>query len=488
MNKDFKKLITNKNNGEYFHKERKGISEEIVKKISKIKKEPKWLRDFRIKALKIFLSKPIPKWGADLSKINFDEFIYYIKPLKKAAKKWEDLPKNIKKIWDKLGIPEAEKKFLAGVGAQYESETIYHNILKDLSLKGVVFVDPDTGLNPTEERIKEISKNLNIPIEITKKNLIRANRKFRKFFSTVVPIEDNKFSALNSAFFSGGSFIYVPKNIKLSMDMPLQAYFRINAESFGQFERTLIIADENSEVSYVEGCSAPIYSKKSLHAAVVEVIALKNSKVRYTTIQNWSTDIYNLVTKRAIAYENANVEWIDCNIGSAITMKYPSVYLIGKNSKADMLSMAYASEGQHQDAGNKVIHIAPKTSSRIISKSISKGGGRTTFRALIQVNEKADNCKISSQCDAIMLDKNSKSDTIPTIKVENNSSSLTHEAKAGKINEDVLFYLESRGLTEEESKTLVILGFINEISKSLPLEYAIELNKFIELDMEGSVG
>ncbi len=473
---------------DYIYTEKKGLNEEVVRNISKLKKESEWLREFRLKALKIFLNKKMPRWGADLSGINFDEIVYYLKPIEKMVKNWEELPENIRKTWDRLGIPEAERKFLSGVGAQYESESVYHKVLKELALKGVIFVDPDIGLNPTEERIREMAEILEIPLEIARKSLLKASEKFKEFFGTVVPISDNKFASLNSAVFSGGSFVYIPENVKLNMNMPLQAYFRINSSGVGQFERTLIIVDEGAEVNYVEGCSAPIYSKQSLHAAVVEVVALKNAKVRYTTIQNWSPDVYNLVTKRAVAHENAVVEWIDCNLGSAVTMKYPSCYLVGRGARADMLSVAYAGKRQHQDAGNKVIHFASDTSSRIVSKSVSKDGGRTTFRALIQVDKSAEKCKITSQCDALILDSASRSDTVPHIDIKNNSTSLSHEASVGRISEDILFYLQSRGLTEEEAKAMVILGFLSPVSKTLPLEYAIELNKLIELDMAGSVG
>ena len=472
----------------YVYREKNGLREEVVRNISNMKKEQAWLMDFRLKALKVFLSKKMPVWGADLSRINFEEIGYYIKPTDKLVKEWSELPEEMKKTWDKLGIPEAERKFLSGVGAQYESESVYHKILKGLALKGVVFVDPDTGLNPTEEKIKEMAGILDIPVEKARENLINANKKFMEYFGTIVPIADNKFAALNSAVFSGGSFIYIPKDVKLDMNMPMQAYFRINASNVGQFERTLIIADENAEVSYVEGCSAPIYSKQSLHSAVVEVIALKNSKVRYTTIQNWSSDVYNLVTKRAAAYENSTVEWIDCNIGSAVTMKYPSVYLMEKGAKADMLSVAYASKNQHQDAGSKAVHLASDTSSKIISKSVSKDGGKTTFRALIKVAENAERCSITSQCDALILDEKSKSDTIPTLEIENESASITHEATVGKLNEEALFYLQSRGLSEEEAKGMIVLGFISPIAKTLPMEYSIEMNKLIQLDMSGAIG
>ncbi len=477
-----------KDTEKYVYKEEHGLNERVVHHISGIKHEPDWIKEFRLKALKIFVAKKMPLWGADLSKIHFDEICYYMKPTDGLVKNWNELPAEMKKTWDRLGIPEAERKFLSGVGAQYESESVYHKILKDLALKGVVFVDPDIGLNPTEERIKEMADTLEIPFDIARHNLMQAHARFKEFFGTVVPIADNKFAALNSAVFSGGSFVYIPRGVKLNMNMPLQAYFRINASNMGQFERTLIIADEDAEVSYVEGCSAPIYSKQSLHAAVVEVVALPRAKVRYTTVQNWSSDVYNLVTKRAVAHENAVVEWVDCNIGSGITMKYPSVYLLGRGAKADLLSIAYAGKGQHQDAGAKAIHAASDTSSRIISKSLSKDGGRTTFRALIKVDKGAERCKITSQCDALILDSSSRSDTVPTIEVENDSASMSHEATVGKVGEDQLFYLQSRGLSEGEARAMIVLGFINPVAKTLPLEYAIELNKLIEMEMVGSVG
>jgi len=477
-----------KDTEKYVYKEEHGLNERVVHHISGIKHEPDWIKEFRLKALKIFAAKKMPLWGADLSRIKFDEICYYMKPTDGLVKNWNELPAEMKKTWDRLGIPEAERKFLSGVGAQYESESVYHKILKDLALKGVVFVDPDIGLNPTEERIKEMADTLEIPFDIARHNLMQAHARFKEFFGTVVPIADNKFAALNSAVFSGGSFVYIPRGVKLNMNMPLQAYFRINASNMGQFERTLIIADEDAEVSYVEGCSAPIYSKQSLHAAVVEVVALPRAKVRYTTVQNWSSDVYNLVTKRAVAHENAVVEWVDCNIGSGITMKYPSVYLLGRGAKADLLSIAYAGKGQHQDAGAKAIHAASDTSSRIISKSLSKDGGRTTFRALIKVDKGAERCKITSQCDALILDSSSRSDTVPTIEVENDSASMSHEATVGKVGEDQLFYLQSRGLSEGEARAMIVLGFINPVAKTLPLEYAIELNKLIEMEMVGSVG
>lgn len=466
----------------------KGINEGVVRKISKIKNEPGWLLNFRLESFKVFLEKEMPKWGADLKEINFDELVYYLSAVDKQVFDWDNLPKGIKETWDKLGIPEAERKFLSGVGAQYESENVYHSLRKDLAVKGVVFIDPDFGLNPTEEKIRELAKELELNYEKVKKDILLAHEKFKEYFSKVVPKIDNKFAALNSAAFSGGSFIYIPKDVKLNMNLPLQAYFRINSSSMGQFERTLIIADENAEVSYVEGCSAPVYSVKSLHTAVVEVVAMKNAKVRYTTVQNWSGDVYNLVTKRALALKNAKVEWIDCNLGAAITMKYPSVILHGDNSKADLLSLAYAGNNQIQDAGNKVIHLGKNTSTRIISKSICKDGGQANFRGLIKIGENAENAKIESQCDALILDDLSKSDTLPSIKIARDDANINHEASTGKIDEDKLFYLMSRGLNEQEARAMIVLGFISPIVKTLPLEYAVEMNKLIDLEMMGSVG
>jgi Fe-S cluster assembly protein SufB len=466
----------------------KGLNEDIVSRISEIKHEQEWLRDFRLNALKIFLEKEMPRWGADLSKIDFNEIVYYLRPVDKPVGDWNELPDGIKKTWDRLGIPEAERKFLSGVGAQYESENVYHKIRKELAEKGVIFIDPDFGLNPTDDKIKELAAQLDLNFDKVKKDILKAHEKFKEYFSRIVPVADNKFAALNSAVFSGGSFIYIPKDVKLDMNLPLQAYFRINSSSMGQFERTLIIADENSEVSYVEGCSAPIYSVKSLHSAVVEVIAEKGSRVRYTTIQNWSGDVYNLVTKRALAKESACVEWIDCNIGSAVTMKYPSVILQGDNSKADLLSLAYAGKNQVQDAGSKATHIGKNTSSRIISKSISKDGGKSTFRGIIKIGEKAENAKVVSQCDALLLDDKSKSDTLPVLQIYRDDAEMNHEASTGKIDEDKLFYMMSRGLNEDESRGLIVLGFMSPIAKTLPLEYAVELNKLIDMEMTGSVG
>ena len=438
----------------------KGLSEDVVREISKQKKEPIWMMDLRLKALKIFESKKMPDWGGNLKNINFDNITYYFKPNEKIEKSWDDVPEDIKKTFDRLGIPEAEKKFLGGVGAQYESETVYHNLREDLAKQGVVFLDTDTALKEYPEL-------------------------FKKYFGKIVPAGDNKFAALNTAVWSGGSFIYIPPGVKVTA--PLQAYFRINAKNVGQFERTLIIVDKDASITYIEGCTAPVYSTDSLHSAVVEVVALPGSFVRYVTIQNWSSNVYNLVTKRAIAEENATVEWIDGNLGSKLTMKYPSVFLKGEGSKANILSIAYAGKGQHQDAGAKVLHFAKNTQSRIISKSVSKDGGRTSYRGLLRVAKGCTGVKSHVQCDALMLDDNSRSDTYPTMKIEEQNVSIGHEATAGKINDDQIFYLMSRGMKESEALAMIVLGFIEEFTKELPMEYAVELNKLIQLEMEGSI-
>lgn len=438
----------------------KGLNVKVIEKISELKNEPEWMREFRLKALKVFYEKSMPEWGGDLNKINFDEIIYFIKATGNSHK-WEEVPDKIKKTFEKLGIPEAERKFLGGVGAQYESESVYHNLRKDLEEKGIIFTDMDTALKLYPDLVK-------------------------KYFATIVPIEDNKFAALNSAVWSGGSFVYIPEGIKV--DIPLQAYFRINSKNMGQFERTLIIVEKNAQLHYVEGCTAPIYSSDSLHAAVVEVVALEGSKVRYSTIQNWSEDIYNLVTKRAHAYKNATVEWVDGNLGSKLTMKYPSVYLLGEGSKAEILSIAFAGKNQHQDAGAKIIHFAPNTQSKITSKSISKDGGRASYRGLLKVMKGAYNVKSNVVCDALILDKDSRSDTYPCIQVGEEDATITHEAKVGKIGEEQIFYLMSRGLKEHEALAMVVLGFIQPFTKQLPMEYAVELNRLIQLEMEGSIG
>ncbi len=446
---------------EYVAKTQKGLSEEVVREISRIKNEPQWMLEKRLQGLQWFLKKPLPTWGPDLSGINFSEMTYYLKPTDQEGRTWEEVPENIKKTFDRLGIPEAERKFLGGVGAMYDSEVVYHKLKKELEEQGVVFLGMDDALQQHPEIVK-------------------------KYFGTVVPAADNKFAALNTATWSGGSFIYIPKNVKV--EIPLQAYFRINTKSFGQFERTLIIVDEGSEVSYVEGCSAPIYSTDSLHAAVVELIALKNAKLRYTTIQNWSPNVYNLVTKRGHAYENAVIEWIDFNIGSKVTQKYPSVFMLEPRAKADILSIAFAGKGQHLDAGGKVIHLAPNTTSRIISKSISKDNGRTSYRGLVHIAKGAVNSTNSVKCDALILDEQARSDTYPTMEINEEESTTSHEAYVGKIGEEQLFYLKSRGLNESEASAMIVLGFIADVTKELPMEYAIELNNLIKLEMEGAVG
>lgn len=440
----------------------KGINPEVVKAISKIKNEPAWMTEFRLQAYDIFASKPMPRFGADLSKINFDEITYFLKATEDRKKSWEELPKEIKETYDAIGVPEAEKKYLSGVSAQYESEVVYESINKELAKKGVIFCDMDTGLRKYPDLVQE-------------------------YFGTLIPAHDNKFAALNSAAWSGGSFVYVPKGV--SVKLPLQAYFRINAEKFGQFERTLIIADEGSDVHYIEGCTAPIYRTDSLHSAVVEIFVKKNAKVRYTTVQNWSNNVYNLVTKRAQCEANARMEWIDCNIGSQVTMKYPSVYMIGEGASGEVLSLAFGGAGQHQDTGSKMYHLAPNTKSRIISKSVSKGGGRTSYRGLIHVAPGAKNATSFVACDALILDPESRSDTYPTITlVKQNDAKIEHEATVEKIGEEKLFYLMSRGLTKEEAEGLLVNGFIEPVVKEIPLEYSLELNRLINLEMKGSVG
>lgn len=446
---------------DYVFKAKRGLNEAVVREISMLKGEPQWMLDFRLKALEIFNKKPMPNWGADLSGIDFDNIYYYIKPTDHSTKSWDEVPEDIKHTFDRLGIPEAEQKFLAGVGAQYESETVYHNIKKNLEEQGVIFLDTGEALKQHPEFFKE-------------------------YFGTVIPPTDNKFAALNSAVWSGGSFIYVPPGIKV--EMPLQAYFRINAKNMGQFERTLIIADEGAQVHYVEGCTAPIYSSDSLHSAVVEIIVKKGARVRYTTIQNWSANVYNLVTKRAVAEEDAVMEWVDGNIGSKVTMKYPSIYLTGPRARGDVLSVAFAGRGQHQDAGGKAIHAAPYTSSNIVSKSISKDGGRAGYRGLVQVYEGAHHSKSSVLCDALILDPESRTDTYPYMDIREQNVSIGHEATVSKVGEEQLFYLMSRGLGEEEALNMIVSGFIEPIVKELPMEYAVEMNRLIQLEMEGSVG
>jgi Fe-S cluster assembly protein SufB len=446
---------------DYKFKSGRGLTREMVEQISEMKNEPDWMRDFRLKAYEIFMRKPMPTWGADLSEIDFDNIHYYVKPSEKTEKSWDEVPAYIKDTFDKLGIPEAERKFLAGVSAQYESEVVYHNIREDLEKQGVLFLDMDSGLREHEEIVKQ-------------------------YFATVIPAADNKFAALNSAVWSGGSFIYVPKGV--DVEIPLQAYFRINTENMGQFERTLIIADEGSSVHYIEGCTAPVYSSDSLHSAVVELVAMRGAHIRYTTIQNWSSNVYNLVTKRAVAHENAFVEWVDGNLGSKITMKYPGIYLVGEGAKGEVISVAFANEGQHQDAGAKIIHAAPNTTSTVTSKSISKGGGRTSYRGLLKVHKGAENVKAFVRCDALMLDEVSRSDTYPSIEIDEDQVSIEHEASVSKISEEQLFYLMSRGLNEVDAKTMIVNGFFEAFTKELPMEYAVELNRLLQLQMEGAVG
>ncbi len=442
-------------------KSKKGLDREIVEQISEMKGEPDWMLEFRLKALDHFTKRPMPTWGGDLSKLNLDEIYFYVKPTDNESKSWDDVPDAIKNTFDKLGIPEAERKFLAGLGAQYESEMVYHKVQDHLEKQGVIFLSIEDGLRQHPEL-------------------------FRQYFGTVIPIEDNKFAALNSAVWSGGSFIYIPPGVKV--DLPLQAYFRLNMASIGQFERTLIIADEGSQIHYVEGCTAPIYTTDSFHSGVIEIIVKENARVRYTTIQNWSTNVYNLVTQRAIVHEGGTMEWVDANLGSKLTMKYPSCYLIGPGAHGEILSMAFAGKGQHQDAGGKVIHFAPHTSSKITSKSISKSGGRASYRGLLKVHKEAEDVKSSVVCDALLLDENSRSDTYPYIEIDAEDVTIGHEASVSKVGEEQLFYLMSRGLSNEEATTMVVSGFIEPLVKELPMEYAIELNRLIQLQMEGSIG
>jgi Fe-S cluster assembly protein SufB len=445
----------------YVFKSERGLSAEVVAAISERKKEPEWMRKFRLKSLEYFFARPLPTWGGDLTEIDFDNIFYYIQPTEKQATSWEDLPADIKNTWDRLGIPEAERKFLAGVGAQYESEVVYHKLQEQLVEKGVIFLDMDSALRDHEELVKQ-------------------------YFGTIIPQNDNKFAALNSAVWSGGSFIYVPPGVRV--EQPLQAYFRINAENMGQFERTLIIVDEDAYVHYVEGCTAPIYTSDSLHSAVVEIIVKPRGRCRYTTIQNWSTNVYNLVTKRAVAYEDAVMEWVDGNLGSKLTMKYPAIWLMGERARGEVLSIAFAGKGQHQDAGGKCVHVAPNTTSTITSKSISKDGGRAGYRGLLEVAKGAKGSKSKVVCDALILDEESRSDTYPYIRIDESEVDIGHEATVSKIGEEQLFYLMSRGLSEAEASAMVVSGFVEPITKELPLEYAVEMNRLIQLQMEGSVG
>ncbi len=439
----------------------KGLNEDVIREISKLKNEPEWMLEFRLKAYKLFKQLPLPSFGPDLSNLDFDSFTYFIRPSEKVENSWEKVPEKIKETFDKLGIPEAEQKYLAGVSTQYESEVVYHNMLKEVQDKGVIFLDTDSALKACPEL-------------------------FKKYFNSVVPVGDNKFSALNGAVWSGGSFIYVPKGVHL--EKPLQSYFRINNEKSGQFERTLIIVDEGADVHYVEGCTAPTYSKESLHAAVVEIIILKGGKCRYSTVQNWSNNIVNLVTKRALVMENAQMEWIDGNIGSQVNMKYPACILAGRGAKGTCISVAVASHNQYQDAGARMIHLAPETVSTIISKSIVRNGGVANYRGTVRHTKNAINCRSHVECDTLILDNISRSDTIPTNEVMNDKSFIEHEATVSKISEDQLFYLMSRGISEKDATQMIIMGFIEPFSRELPMEYAVELNQLIKMDMEGSVG
>jgi len=446
---------------ELVFKSRKGLDREVVEQISHMKGEPEWMLDFRLKGFKHFNKRPMPTWGGDLTKLDLDEIYFYAKPADEEGKSWDDVPDTIKETFDRLGIPEAEQKFLSGVGAQYESEMVYHSIQEHLEKQGVIFVSIENGLKEYPDL-------------------------FREYFGKVIPIEDNKFAALNSAVWSGGSFVYVPPGVKV--DLPMQAYFRINSAELGQFERTLIIIDEGAQAHYVEGCTAPIYSTDSFHSGVIEIVVKKGGRMRYTTIQNWSTNMYNLVTQRALVHEDATMEWVDANLGSKLTMKYPSCYLLGENAHGEILSMAFAGTGQHQDTGGKVIHFAPNTSSKITSKSISKGEGRASYRGLLKVYEGSKNVKSNVVCDALLLDQNSRSDTYPYIEIDEDDVTIGHEASVSKVGEEQLFYLMSRGLSEEQAISMVVSGFIEPLVKELPMEYAVEMNRLIQLQMEGSIG
>jgi len=445
----------------FVFKSQRGLDEGVVRQISHMKGEPEWMLEFRLKALAHFQKRVMPTWGGDLSKLDLDNIYYYVKPSEAEAKSWDDVPDTIKNTFDRLGIPEAEQKFLAGVGAQYESEMVYHKVQEHLEKQGVIFLSIEDGLRKHPDL-------------------------FREYFGKVIPIEDNKFAALNGAVWSGGSFIYIPKGVKV--DLPLQAYFRLNVANIGQFERTLIIADEGAQVHYVEGCTAPTYTTDSFHSGVIEIVVKKDARVRYTTIQNWSTNVYNLVTQRAFVYERGTMEWVDANLGSKLTMKYPSCYLLEPGARGEILSMAFAGKGQHQDAGGKVIHFAPNTSSKVTSKSISKNGGRASYRGLLKVYKNASGSKSNVVCDALLLDKDSRSDTYPYIEIDEDDVTIGHEASVSKVGEDQLFYLMSRGLSEEEATSMVVSGFIEPLVKELPMEYAIEMNRLIQLQMEGSIG
>lgn len=448
---------------QYTFKSEKGLNAEVVRQISAMKNEPAWMTEYRLKSYEHFVERPVPQWGGGgtLNELDFDDIYYFVRATDKSGRSWDEVPEDIKRTFDRLGIPEAEQKFLQGVSAQYDSESVYHNIRADLEAKGVIFLDMDAALREHPDMVKE-------------------------YFGTVIPHNDNKFAALNSAVWSGGSFIYVPPGVHV--EMPLQAYFRINTQNMGQFERTLIIVDENAYVHYVEGCTAPTYSSNSLHSAVVEIIVKPGGRCRYTTIQNWSNNVYNLVTKRAIAYENATMEWVDGNLGSKLTMKYPAVILAGEGAHGEVLSIAFAGKGQHQDAGAKITHLAPNTTSQIISKSISKDGGRSSYRGLLKIAEGADNVKSNVVCDALLLDDESRSDTYPYIEVDAKHVTMGHEASVSKVGEDQLFYLMSRGLSEDEANAMVVNGFIEPLVKELPMEYALEMNRLIQIQLEGSIG
>ena len=445
------------------YRARKGLSEEVVREISAYKEEPQWMLDSRLKALQVYESKPMPTWGGNLSELDavLDEIYFYVRPQDRMEHSWEDVPEEIKDTFEKLGIPEAERKVLAGVGAQYESEMVYHSLREEWEKQGVIFDSIEDGLKNHPDL-------------------------FREYFGTVIPTQDNKFAAMNAAVWSGGSFVYIPPGVHL--DTPLQAYFRVNQERMGQFERTLIICDEGASAHYIEGCTAPVYSTESFHSGVIEIVVKKNARFRYTTIQNWSNNMYNLVTQRALVHEGASMEWLDGNLGSKLTMKYPSCYLVGEGAHGEILSIAYSGDGQHQDTGGKVVHVAPHTTSSIISKSISKGHGRSTYRGLCKVHKGAHHARSNVECDALLIDDTSRTDTYPYIEIEENDANVGHEASVSKIGEEQLFYLTSRGISEEEAMAMIVRGFIEPIAKELPLEYAVELNRLIELEMEGSVG
>ncbi len=462
INADYKERFGFHDAENYLYKAPKGLTRDTVLHLSKHKNEPEWMLEFRLKALQHFLDRPQPTWGSPmLAEVDYDDIHYFVRASEKASKTWDDVPEDIKNTFDRLGIPEAERKFLSGVGAQYESEVVYHQVREDLEQQGVIFMDMDSGLREHEDLVRE-------------------------YFATIIPPNDNKLAALNSAVWSGGSFVYVPPGVHV--EMPLQAYFRINTENMGQFERTLIIADEGSYVHYVEGCTAPVWTTDSLHSAVVELIAKPGARIRYTTVQNWSQNVFNLVTKRAVAETDATVEWVDCNLGSKLTMKYPSVYLMGERAHGEVLSIAFAGNGQHQDAGAKIIHNAPNTTSNIFAKSISKDGGRSSYRGLLEVAKGAHGAKSTVVCDALLLDEDSRSDTYPTIRISEDDVQVAHEATVSKVGDEQVFYLMSHGVSEEEASKMIVNGFIEPIVKELPMEYAVELNRLIELQMEGSIG